>query len=129
MKLKYNLTENDYINYNIEHIKNSKSIRKSMIINRYITPLIFLVVPFFLYDMETLEFKIYMFIFICLFIVWISFFDKYVYAINRKRLKKVINESNNDDLYGEKILEIIDEVIKITTYSGENIIKIVLEKK
>ena len=56
MKLKYNLTEDDYINFNIAHMKNSKSLKRTMMINRFLTPLIFLVMPFVLVNISNIPF-------------------------------------------------------------------------
>lgn len=122
MKLKYNLTENDYINFNIYHMKNSKSLKRAMIINRFLTPLIFLVMPFILHYISDTPFIYWAVTFILVYILWVCLYEKYAYRINRKRIKKMLQEKDNEGLIGESVLEIDDNNIKITNDSGENTI-------
>ncbi len=129
MKLKYSLTKDDFINFNLNYMHNSNSLKKTLFINRFIVPLIFLIIPFLLYDIADMEFIIFMITFILLFILWISFYNKFVDNINRKRLNKILNENNPNDLLGERVLEIIGDKIKITNSSGENIIRVNSIKK
>jgi len=120
MKIKYNLTENDYINFNICHMRNSKSLRKTIMINRFLIPLIFLVMPFILYDISDIPFLYWATTFILVYILWVSLYEKYVYRINRKRIKRMLEEKSNDGLIGEIVLEIDGENIKIINNSGES---------
>lgn len=122
MKLKYDLTENDYINFNIYHMKNSKSLKRAMMINRFLVPLIFLVMPFILYYISDISFTYWALIFILVYILWVSFYENYVYRINRKRIKKMLKEKGNEGLIGENVLEIDENNIKVTNDSGENTI-------
>ncbi len=120
MKIKYNLTENDYINFNICHMRNSKELRKTIMINRFLVSLIFLLMPFILYNISDIPFLYWTITFILVYILWVSLYEKYVYRINRKRIKRMLEEKNNDGLIGERILEIDEENIKITNNSGES---------
>ena len=120
MKIKYNLTENDYINFNICHMRNSKALRKTIMINRFLVPLIFLLMPFILYNISDIPFSYWAITFILIYILWVSLYEKYVYRINRKRIKRMLEEKSNNGLIGERILEIDEENIKITNNSGES---------
>ncbi|MDB1934052.1 YcxB family protein [Clostridium tertium] len=124
MKLKYNLTEEDYINFNIAHMKNSKSLKRTMMINRFLTPLIFLVMPFVLDEISNISFWYWAVIFVLTYILWVVLYEKNVYKINIKRIRKMLEEKRNESLIGERILEIDGENIRIINDRGENIIYI-----
>ncbi|WP_394883872.1 YcxB family protein [Clostridium tertium] len=124
MKLKYNLTEEDYINFNIAHMKNSKSLKRTMMINRFLIPLIFLVMPFVLDEISNISFWYWAVIFVLTYILWVVLYEKNVYKINIKRIRKMLEEKRNESLIGERILEIDGENIRIISDSGENIIYI-----
>lgn len=120
MKIEYNLTENDYINFNIFHMKNSKTLKRTIMINRFLVPLIFLAMPFILNYMSDIPFLYWAISFILVYILWVSLYEKYVYRINRKRIKRILEEKSNEGLIGERVLEIDGENIKITNDSGES---------
>lgn len=124
VKLKYNLTEEDYINFNIAHMKNSKSLKRTMMINRFLTPLIFLVMPFVLDDISNISFWYWAVIFVLTYILWVVLYEKNVYKINIKRIRKMLEEKRNESLIGERILEIDGENIRIINDRVENIIYI-----
>lgn len=124
VKLKYNLTEEDYINFNIAHMKNSKSLKRTMMINRFLTPLIFLVMPFVLDEISNISFWYWAVIFVLTYILWVVLYEKNVYKINIKRIRKMLEEKRNESLIGERILEIDGENIRIINDRGENIIYI-----
>ena len=43
MNINYNLTEEDYLNFNMFHVKNSKAVKRALNMQRFITPIIFIV--------------------------------------------------------------------------------------
>lgn len=124
MKLKYNLTEDDYINFNIAHMKNSKSLKRTMMINRFLTPLIFLVMPFVLVNISNIPFWYWAVIFVLTYILWVALYEKNVYKINVKRIRKMLKENSTEGLIGEKVLEIDGDNIKVIDDSGEECIYI-----
>ena len=48
MELEFILMEEDYIKFNIHHMNMSETYRKSIFIQRYILPIMFLIIPFVL---------------------------------------------------------------------------------
>ena len=128
MRLEYELLEDDYINFNLLHMKHSKTIKKSMKINRYLTPVIFLLLPIMLYiihpEMESTQKNFWFVIFLFAFILWVCFYDKWTYKINEKRLRSVIKEKDNEGFFGTHTLEIENDTIKISDETGEKIISI-----
>ena len=48
MGINYNLTEEDYLNFNMFHVKNSKAVKRTLNMQRFITPIIFIVLSYVL---------------------------------------------------------------------------------
>jgi len=48
MKLEFSIIEEDYIKFNIHHMDISKTYRRTILKQRYVVPIIFLIIPFFL---------------------------------------------------------------------------------
>lgn len=124
MKIKYNLTEDDYVNFNIYHLKNSSSLKRSIMINRFLTPLIFLVMPFVLGNISNISFGYWAVIFVLTYILWVVLYEKNLYKINKKRIIKMLKENSNEGLLGEKTLEVDEKQIKSIDKSGESTIYI-----
>jgi hypothetical protein len=60
MKLEFNITEEDYINFNMHHIDTSKTYRRTIFKQRYIVPIVFLIVPFVLAKISKIPFSYWM---------------------------------------------------------------------
>ena len=46
MEIYYELTEEDYINFNLYHIKNSKTGKQALALQRFLTPLFFIIISY-----------------------------------------------------------------------------------
>ena len=104
MKINYNLTEEDYINFNMFHIKNSKTGRRSLNIQRLLTPIFFLAFAFMLSIVSDMPLRPLFTVFLLISIIWILFYPKYFYRLIRKNTKKMIKEGKNDGLLGDRCL-------------------------
>ncbi|MHC0038246.1 YcxB family protein [Pseudoneobacillus sp. C159] len=119
MELKYNLTEKDYLNFNLFHMKNSKSANKALMIQRIFTPITLLLFGYVLSLISDIPLTISLPIFLLFAILWYIFFPKYFYSHVVKQVRKMTREGRNDDLLGEHILHISDEGLIDTTKNGE----------
>lgn len=115
MKLEFILEEEDYIKFNIYHMDNSKTYRNSILIQRYVTPIIFLMPPFVLAKITPAPFSYWMTCFGITFLIWICFFKKYLIGKVKRNIKKRLKEGNNNGLLGKRTIEISDNEIKETT--------------
>jgi hypothetical protein len=119
MELKYNLTENDYLNFNIYHMKNSKSANKALTIQRIFTPITLLLFGYVLTLISDIPLVISLPIFLLSGVLWYIFFPKYFYSHVVKQVRKMTREGRNDDLLGEHTLHISDEGLVDVTKNGE----------
>jgi hypothetical protein len=116
MELKYSLTKQDYIDFNINYMSYSKSTKRMLLIQRLIGPVIFLVIPFLNSSPKSDPFSFV--IFTILSILWVIFFDKIIRKDMKRRVSKVLAEGNNKGMLGEHTL-ILDKdgVLEITTHN------------
>lgn len=119
MEIKYNLTEEDYIHFNMYHIKNSKSAIRSLNAQRFLTPVFLILLSYILSlagDTPFLELFIAFFI---TSILWILFYPKYFYSSVTRRIQKMIRDGKNGGLLGEHVLSMTDEGLVESTSYGQ----------
>jgi hypothetical protein len=119
MDLKYKLTEEDYINFNLFHMKNSETIMKSVRNQRIFTPvfyLLFSVVFSFLLD---IPFLVSFTPFFILSVLWVLFYPQYLFGRAIRHTKKLVKEGRNESILGEHYMVLNDEGIVDKTSKGE----------
>jgi len=119
MEIKYNLTEEDYIHFNLFHIKNSKTAIRSLNIQRFIGPIIFIISAFVFSKIGDVPFLGLFITFLVMSILWIFLYPKYFYSHVIRHVKKMIKEGKNDGLLGEHKMMLTEEGIIDTTANGE----------
>ncbi|MBU5255799.1 YcxB family protein [Tissierella praeacuta] len=133
MELKYEVTEEDYIKFNIYHAKNSKSHKKTYNMLKYIIPILCGVVIFFtgpsLYKQPKLYWGIISILFI---LIWIIRFPKTYEKLIRKSAKDMLNDGDNSFMIchntmiikGNNIKVISEHSTEITSKEGIKEIKV-----
>lgn len=123
MKINYSLTKQDYLDFNIQHTKHSPTIRKSILINRYLVPVIFMFVPFFAEKQTSIPILYWFGIFSIVYILWAIFYPKYyTWEISRKVLK-LLKEDKYISMIGERSLALTKEGIIETSSQNESKVK------
>ncbi len=121
------MTKEDYIEFNMFHYENSKTIMKSILLERVVGPIIFML---FTVVTGKLDDIIYMTVFITLSVLWFAFLPKYMWYIMKKRTNKLIEENKEGDLFSEKHIIIDDLGIHYEsksssgTYNWNSVIKV-----
>ncbi|ADI00154.1 YcxB family protein [Salisediminibacterium selenitireducens] len=114
MELRFEITKDDYINFNLYHIENSPSQRKVYNFLRYGIPLLFSV-P--VYAIGTIIFQqpaSYWVVIALLFIlVWIITYPKQHKRVIRRQTEKLLQEGENSSIFGKKIMTLDDQTIKV----------------
>lgn len=119
MEIRYGLTEEDYLNFNMFHIKNSKTAKRALNMQRFLTPLIFIVLSYVLSKVGNLSFFELFITFLIVSILWIIFYPRYFYSYVIRNTKKMIKEGKNDGLLGEHHMILTEEGIIDSTSTGE----------
>ncbi|MFZ0443610.1 MAG: YcxB family protein [Bacillus sp. (in: firmicutes)] len=119
MEIDYQLTEDDYLNFNMFHVKNSKAIRRTLNMQRFLTPIIFIIASFVLPKIGSISFLGVFITFLVVSILWIIFYPRYFYSYVIRNTKKMIKEGKNDDLLGKHHMILSEEGIIDSTSNGE----------
>ncbi|MDD4844401.1 MAG: YcxB family protein [Anaerotignum sp.] len=125
MEINFELTEEDFIKFNLYHMENSPSQKKLYLSLRFALPLL-CAVPIYL--IETGVFRqsglSWLTISILFAAGWIFFYPKRHKHILRKQIKKLLHEGDNSSLFGKKTMLIDEKYIKIfDEHSSETILK------
>ncbi|MGM9985831.1 MAG: YcxB family protein [Bacillaceae bacterium] len=113
MEIKYTMGEKEFLAFNEHFIKTSPTIKKSLAIQRYVVPIIYLIIPFILKAVDE-DFSLwYSFtIFLLVGILWVIFYPKYFHRSTTRRVQKMLRESHQS--FGETTLIIQDDGIEET---------------
>ncbi len=116
IKIEFNfeITEEDYIKFNLYHVENSPAHKRTYNLLRYLLPLIFSV-P--IYAMGTSLLKqpsAYWIVIEILFVsVWIIKYPNHYKRLVRKQTKKILQEGDNSSIFGKKTMLIDENNIKV----------------
>jgi hypothetical protein len=119
MEINYNLTEEDYLNFNMFHVKNSKAVKRTLNMQRFLTPIIFIVLSYVLSKVGNMSFFELFIAFLIVSILWIIFYPRYFYSYVIRNTKKMIKEGKNDGLLGKHHMILSEEGIIDSTSNGE----------
>ena len=106
MKLTYNLTEEDYINFNMSYAETSDTVKKSMQRARVTGPIMFLLLPFVLRNVTDIPFAYWMVLFGIAAVAWFFLLPVFIKKSTIRQIKKMLKEKGNNFL-GPKVLELM----------------------
>ena len=119
MNIHYELTEEDYIHFNLYHIKNSKMGKRSLMLQRIVSPFMFIIIAYLFAKIGNQPFLPLLLTFSVLSIIWIMYYPKYFYSLIARNTKKMIKEGKNDDLIGNHKMKLTKEGLVDTTANKE----------
>ena len=120
-KFTYELSKDDYIDFNMHHSKASPSIRKTFISLRFIIPILFIIFPLVFPLLIKSEVEIApIAIFVIIAMLWILIFPRFFWKDMEKRICKIVDESDNGDLFKSRTVKISDMGIEEILYNGTN---------
>ena len=123
MELEFELLEKDYINFNINNAKKSSSLKKSIFRQRILGPIIFLIIPFIIKTYSEIPIWYWFIIFGALSVVWIIFYPKYIEWEMARRVRKMLKEGNNENLFARRKIIISDKGVLERSSFGETNMK------
>ncbi|RDW17394.1 YcxB family protein [Oceanobacillus chungangensis] len=123
MKINYNLTEDDYLKFNLFHMKNSKSVMRSLNIQRFLTPVFFILISYLFSKIAETPFLFAFIPFFIMSILWIIFYPKFFYKTIIRNVKKMIREGQNGGLIGEHHMIFTKDEITESTSTDETKVK------
>ncbi|WML55923.1 YcxB family protein [Neobacillus sp. PS2-9] len=119
MEITYNLTEEDFLHFNMFHLKHSKSAIQSLNVQRFLTPVFFILMAFLLSEFGNIPFLELFIVFLITSILWIIFYPWYFYNTVTRRMKKMFKEGKNVGLLGEHVLTLNEEGLVESSANGQ----------
>jgi len=119
MIIEYELTKQDYIDFNINHMNNSKSMKNSMLFQRFIIPVIYLILPLFLKYISRIPLWYWYCIFLIFSVIWIIRYPKIIEKSVIKRASKLIDEGKATGIVGHHSVTYTNEGIVDKTEFSE----------
>lgn len=114
MELKYEVTEEDYIQFNIYHAENSKSHKKAYNMLKYYIPILCGIIIYFTGPSLFKQPKLYWGIIAILFIIiWIRGFPKRHKKIIRKSVESMLKDGDNSSMICENTMIVGEDDIKV----------------
>jgi len=120
MKIEYELNKQDYIDLNIYHAKNSKVTKKALLIQRFLVPVIYLIIPFVLAPVTDIPLWYWFTAFAVVAVLWIAFYPRYSMRFAVRRISKLVDEGNNKDIFGKHSITVDENGIVGETVHGES---------
>ena len=118
MEIYYNLTEEDYINFNLYHIKNSKTGKRALALQRFLSPLFFIIISYVYSLISDMPFLPLFSLFYYEYSMG-YFLSEYFYSLIARNAKKMIKEGKNDGLLGDHQLKLTEEGLVDTSSNRE----------
>lgn len=119
MKLDYQLTEEDYIEFNLHHMSVSKAYKRAIFSQRCIFFLLLLMLTFLFSRTSELHWSVWAVLFGIMYVFFILFFPKRLKKLTENRIKKMLREGDNSDFLGPQFLEITEAGISKKSNSSE----------
>ncbi|KMT21880.1 YcxB family protein [Clostridium cylindrosporum] len=111
MDINYELTKQDFIDFNIFHMSYSSTFKKVLFIQRYILPLIFFVVPFIIASMSNVPLLYWIIAALLGYLLWANFYPRLLKRIMAKKISEMIDEGKSAEFLGSRRLILNDDGI------------------
>ena len=119
MEINYNVTEEAFLEFNLFHAKNSKAVMKSMAIQRFLMPVMYLVVAVVLSAISDIPLLFLIVPFLIIGVLWMIFYPAYFYYHVKRAAKKMIREGKNEGMFGKYSMIFTEEGVREISPKGE----------
>ena len=119
MEIEFELLEEDYVNFNIEHANSSVSVKRSLILQRTLGPFVFLIATLALVKFSEISMWYWITVFSIMSVIWLVFYPNYFNWEMGRNIKKMLKEGNNKNLLQKRKLFLTDEAIIETSTASE----------
>ncbi|WP_416825623.1 YcxB family protein [Ectobacillus polymachus] len=111
MRVEYELKEEDFLAFQLYFVKHSKTVQRSLILQRFLIPILFILVSFFIsYSTHSPLLSLFLVYFIAA-VLWIILWPNYFYGIIRRRTKKMLREGKHTNLLGKCVVTVTEKEI------------------
>ena len=115
MLVKYEVTKQDYIDFNLNFVDTSKVMKRSIFIKRFFYPVIFLAVASLLESVFSLPITFLLIVTAVLSVFWILFYVKWFKKLVVQKVEKLLKSGKVTGLIGKHELELGEGYLTDTT--------------
>lgn len=119
MTIEYELTTDDYIDFNMYHMDNSEKIKKTIFFQRYIMSLILPIAPLIIILTTDKTFGEWYFSFVIVWAAWVIFYEKNFKKSIKKKLLKIADKGGANGIIGNHKLTLTED--KIIEHKDEDL--------
>lgn len=119
MEINYDVTEEAFVEFNLFHAKNSKAIMKSMSIQRFLVPIMYLLIAVIFSSIMDIPVLFMVTPFLILSILWIILFPTYFNRQIKRTAKKMIREGKNEGILGKHTMIFTEQGLREIGPRGE----------
>lgn len=119
MELNYKLTEQDYVDFNLFHAKNSKTVKKSMMVQQVSGPVIYLLLAFIISMMLELSFISLFIPALIMSILWFFLYPAYFFRLIKSNASKMLREGKNEGVLGPHTMIFTEEGLREISPRGD----------
>lgn len=120
MEIKFNITEDDLITYNLYQANTIKSIKRAIALQRYIPAIIFIFAGFLFSNKQSSSYYISLFAFTTLAVLWIIFYPLYFKRHVIKSMSKIFKKDESKNLFGKYSIKLEQEKVVEISPSKKN---------
>lgn len=123
MEIRYALTEQDFIDFNLHHIKTSKIRKKNIFIQRLIGPTVFLLGIFVGHRVTDIPLWYWSIFFVIAGTIWFFLYPRRIKKAIRSQILKMLKESDNRGLLADQSLRVDEDGLNFSNEYSENKVK------
>lgn len=109
MNIQYEVTHDDYLEFNLHYIKSSQTMRKTLFFQRIIGPITFVFGPFVAIKITDIPIWYWIIAFSVTSLVWFFYYPKYIVSSLKRRVNRTLKEGQNKGLIGKQTLTITED--------------------
>ncbi|MEF9951374.1 MAG: YcxB family protein [Clostridium sp.] len=121
MKIKYDITKDDYIKFNLYHLESSPNVKKEIIIHRLVIPLLLVGLSAAFYVLLGMPMYIGVPLFVGIGILWSIFYPKFYRKNALKNVSKMIDNGLQSSGVSKNTINVLDEGIHSSSRAGQTI--------
>lgn len=123
MKIKYEITKDDYLKFNMYHLETSKGVKKELLIHRVIIPILLVAAAFAFTVLTGIGIVFSLPIFLIAAIAWAVYYPKFYKKNAMKNLDKMFSRGLQSASASKYVLNVKDEGIFASSQAGQTLHK------
>ncbi|WP_158599118.1 YcxB family protein [Planococcus salinus] len=119
MELNYKLTEEDYLDFNLFHAKNSPAVQKQVTMQRIFVPLLYIGIAILASMFLDMPFLVLFIPFLIMGTLWAIFYPAYFYRLIKRNATKMMREGKNEGVLGAHTMIFTEDGLREISPKGE----------